>query len=312
MGKLEFYVGQKSIISPYKLSESPNMALDPLFKLISLSAEVYYNGAMCGSWELAEPSSSQLGFHWVTHDHVEFSYGAESEVQVLGAGDLLILNRPQKHRLRSRSSAPQSLWGRSYSEIKGEHWSAMLCGRVKFTLNAAKPFLESLPEYWIVKAPQPWLSPLLELLRSESARIGSSQILVNKIAEILFASAVRNYVEEVRWESAQFLNLFVHAEFGNLMVAIAEDPSADWNLDLMAQFCAMSRSAFAQHFKEVSGWTPHQFLTWWRMHWAAQQLRGSMPLALVAEKSGYQSLTAFIRAFGKEFGQSPAAYRRSI
>lgn len=288
------------------------MSLDPLFKQISLSAEVYYNGAMCGAWELAEPSSSQLGFHWVTHDQVEFHYGHGQPMILLQRGDLLILNRPLQHRLKSRSKESQGLWGRPYAEIQGDHWSAMMCGRVKLNLQAARPFLESLPDYWVVSAGQSWLGPLLQLLSAESRRSDPSQTMINKIAEILFGSAVRSYIEDSQEMGSQFLFLFVHPEFGPLVGEIARKPAADWNLDSMAQFCAMSRSAFAQHFKEVSGWTPHQYLTWWRMHWAAQQLQGSMPLSLIAEQSGYLSLPAFVRAFGREFGQSPAAYRRAL
>ena len=55
-----------------------------------------------------------------------------------------------------------------------------------------------------------------------------------------------------------------------------------------------------------------QYLTQWRMLLAANLLRHSnTPLARVAEDVGYQTDTAFIRAFRREFGAPPATWRRN-
>jgi AraC-like DNA-binding protein len=54
-----------------------------------------------------------------------------------------------------------------------------------------------------------------------------------------------------------------------------------------------------------------QYLTQWRMMLAANLLRNSSaPLARIAEGVGYQTDTAFIRAFRREFGSPPATWRR--
>jgi AraC-like DNA-binding protein len=55
-----------------------------------------------------------------------------------------------------------------------------------------------------------------------------------------------------------------------------------------------------------------QYLTQWRMLLAANLLRrGNAPLARIAEEVGYQTDTAFSRAFRREYGLPPAAWRRS-
>ncbi len=55
-----------------------------------------------------------------------------------------------------------------------------------------------------------------------------------------------------------------------------------------------------------------QYLTQWRMLLAANLLsRSQAPLAAIAEQVGYQTDTAFSRAFRREFGAPPAAWRRS-
>jgi len=54
-----------------------------------------------------------------------------------------------------------------------------------------------------------------------------------------------------------------------------------------------------------------QYLMRWRLALAAQSLRQSgEPLTRVAERSGYESEAAFNRAFKREFGIPPAAWRK--
>ena len=54
------------------------------------------------------------------------------------------------------------------------------------------------------------------------------------------------------------------------------------------------------------------YLTQWRMLLASNLLlRGNAPLARIAEEVGYQTDTAFSRAFRREFGVPPATWRRS-
>ena len=54
-----------------------------------------------------------------------------------------------------------------------------------------------------------------------------------------------------------------------------------------------------------------EYLTQWRMMLAASLLcRSNAPLAQIAEDVGYRTDTAFIRAFRREYGLPPAAWRR--
>jgi AraC-like DNA-binding protein len=61
------------------------------------------------------------------------------------------------------------------------------------------------------------------------------------------------------------------------------------------------------------GESPMQYLTRWRLALAARALRsGSDAIARIAESSGYESEAAFTRAFKREFGVPPAAWRRTV
>jgi AraC-like DNA-binding protein len=67
----------------------------------------------------------------------------------------------------------------------------------------------------------------------------------------------------------------------------------------------------AERFATLVGEPPIQYLMRWRLALAAQTLRSAGDaIAHVAARTGYESLTAFNRAFKREFGMPPAAWRR--
>jgi AraC-like DNA-binding protein len=59
------------------------------------------------------------------------------------------------------------------------------------------------------------------------------------------------------------------------------------------------------------GAPPKRYLFSWRMQLAKEKLRaGRLPIAQIAYEVGYEAEEAFIRAFKREFGVPPAAWRR--
>ena len=79
----------------------------------------------------------------------------------------------------------------------------------------------------------------------------------------------------------------------------------------MAEHANQSRSTFAEAFRKSCGWTPMQYVTWWRMQLAWSQLLSGNTVASVAEAVGYKSEASFSRAFSKEFGISAGKVRRN-
>jgi AraC-like DNA-binding protein len=68
----------------------------------------------------------------------------------------------------------------------------------------------------------------------------------------------------------------------------------------------------AERFQLLVGSSPIQYLTQWRMVLASNLLaHSSAPMTRIAEAVGYQTDTAFSRAFRREFGKPPAAWRRA-
>lgn len=79
--------------------------------------------------------------------------------------------------------------------------------------------------------------------------------------------------------------------------------------DLSKKACISQRQLLAL-FKQQLGVTPRQYLLDKRMAHAKQLLeQSSLPIQIVAEQSGYQSLSAFSSRFTQHFGQSPKHFR---
>ncbi len=87
-------------------------------------------------------------------------------------------------------------------------------------------------------------------------------------------------------------------------------PAHPWGLDELSQAAAMSRTTFAERFRETSGMPPLTYLTQWRMLLARRMLRDpDVTVGEVARAVGYGSESAFSTAFKRVVGESPLRYR---
>jgi AraC-like DNA-binding protein len=99
---------------------------------------------------------------------------------------------------------------------------------------------------------------------------------------------------------------------GKVLGAIHAQPGCDWTLDSLARLAHTSRSVLAERFLQLMGRPPIQYLAQWRLALAASLLATTdAPLSRIASDVGYQTDTAFIRAFRRHYGQPPAAWRRA-
>ena len=156
---------------------------------------------------------------------------------------------------------------------------------------------------------------LRELLRvgvreSSASRPGAGSMLA-KLSELMFVEAMRRYVEDLPPGGKGWLAGVRDAQIGRALALLHGDPGRAWTVDELGREVALSRSALAERFATLVGEPPIQYLMRWRLALAAQALRsGNRAIALVAEESGYESESAFNRAFKREFGVPPAAWRR--
>ena len=89
------------------------------------------------------------------------------------------------------------------------------------------------------------------------------------------------------------------------------DPAQPWTLDELAAEAATSRATLVRLFRGMTGRAPLAFLANLRLLLARNRLRASYePVAAIAAEVGYESETAFSRAYARHFGTTPGADRK--
>jgi AraC-like DNA-binding protein len=98
-----------------------------------------------------------------------------------------------------------------------------------------------------------------------------------------------------------------------LLERIDENPGAEWDFNREAELMGASHAHFRRFFRQAAGVSPRQYLIQRRLRSAAEMLvTGSDPVALIAEKTGFESGFYLSRMFKRKYAVSPLAYRREF
>jgi AraC-like DNA-binding protein len=316
-------------------------ALSDVLKSVRLEGAVYINAEFTAPWcvqakfGLASVRARLAGaehvvfFHFLTEGGCKVRLADSVEALDVTAGDLVLFPQEDKHLLGSDLHlAPvdsASLIGADvaadvdFIQIRhggGGAATRFVCGYLACSRSVCRPLLDALPR--LLRIPigdGPAAALLRELLRvgvreSSASRPGAESMLA-KLSELMFVEAMRRYVEDLPPGGKGWLAGVRDAQIGRALALLHGDPGRAWTVDELARKVALSRSALAERFAALVGEPPIQYLMRWRLALAAQALRsGNRAIALVAEESGYESESAFNRAFKREFGMPPAAWRR--
>ena len=135
------------------------------------------------------------------------------------------------------------------------------------------------------------------------------------LATSLFITSLRtsDACETEKKSSGQgWLRALIDPEIGGALRLMHQAPEYRWTVAELADQLSISRSAFAERFKRITGRPPLEYLTWWRLQRAAARLRSGELASMyeLARSSAYQSEAAFSKAFRREFGMTPGEVRR--
>jgi AraC-like DNA-binding protein len=135
-------------------------------------------------------------------------------------------------------------------------------------------------------------------------------LIAQQLAHMMLVQALRLHLSESIHEMGWFAAL-ADSRLSSALLAIHTDPAKRWTLQELAIHAGMSRSVFAQRFREATGETPMDYLTRWRMLLAGEQLENSSrPISAIAPSLGYDSESAFTNAFKRVMGCPPREFLR--
>jgi AraC-like DNA-binding protein len=242
-------------------------------------------------------------------------------------GDVILLARNNPHLIGSDLSLPSmrveplvhKTAGHALARIdfgKGPRLTNhLVCGYLA-TPERAHPLLEALPPVLVVGLRErpcaEWVESSFRYAAREHAdrRPGSRDILA-RLSELLFVEAVREHIQQLPTRATGWLAALRDGPLARALAGMHARPAHLWTMEALAKEAFLSRSALAERFVRTLGVPPMSYLTHWRMLLASQRLRESPnSIAQIAASVGYESESSFSRAFGREMGVAPGAYRR--
>ena len=311
----------------YREQASPR-AQDPLCAIAPLLRVRPELQAVCrfaSQWDVphdAEPAG-WAQFHIVTTGNclLERSGGHPLRLEV---GDVLLLPHGDAHVVRSsaRKCGPKSPIRIEHgnaietkTNTEGKAATELICGRLHFEAATDSLVIATLPDVIVLRLGKERLLDRMPMLvraihdELKGGRLGALAVATD-LASALFVQMLRVHCE--RASDAGTLRLLSSWPSARAVSAMLRAPSHDWTLDALAAEAHVSRASLVRIFRKTAGVAPLAFLTDLRLGLARQRLASTeASIARVAAEVGYQSESAFARAFHRRFKTTPGKIRVS-
>ena len=304
-------------------------ALDDL----RISGSVLLHETYSGQWAIDVPDERQMHvllnvsrdmriipFHLVRRGGFMLSSGQASIA--LGAEDMSLVTGGQAHRLSVGTGARAVKLAdilEGSSPLPGvscpdQGVTELICGAFFARATPLNPLLGALPAMIKIWAggqrSESALSGVVSLLSDELGRRPGNNFTTQRLLEILCAEAVR---ASQRGESASAAGWFQGLADPKIYASLRQihaKPAHPWCLQLLASEAALSPSRFAARFREKMGESAMGYVARWRANVACRLLRSTeLSLAEIAGRVGYESASAFSRAFTALVGTTPHRWR---
>jgi AraC-like DNA-binding protein len=265
-----------------------------------------------------------IAYHYVCEGGMLLQLEGHEDVAV-ECGDVVLLPHNEPHRLASGPGlVPVNAEdfiehgeGGALARVVhggGGTTTRMLCGFLASEVPN-DPIIRVLPRVLKVRiadAPSSaWIESTMRFgAREIAGGAAHSPALLGKLAELLFIEAVRRYLASQPAEPCGWRAGISDPVIGRALAQLHQRMNERWTAEQLASCVGLSRSAFASRFTRIMGESPMRYLAQQRLQNAATRLATTADsIARIAFAVGYESEPAFNRAFKREFGLPPAAWR---
>lgn len=260
-----------------------------------------------------------IGYHYVRSGELLVQVEGGGEVR-LGAGEVAILPRNDPHLLTRRAGlqpvdAADIAWitdegVHHVTSGDGQDMTEVWCGFLGTERSSAHPLLEALPPVLKVdlsSGKEDWVEASLRFVAEQ---VPSAEV-VGRLAESFVAQAIRDYLDTLPLGDGGWLAGLRDPAVARALAVIHQRYAEDLDVEALARDAGVSRTVLGERFVQLLGEPPMRYCARWRMRIAANMLReGKQNSANIAYAVGFNSEAAFNRAFKREFGEPPAAWRK--
>lgn len=316
-------------------------ALSEVLKVLHLTSGVFLEVDFTAPWCVDSAPSAAVAeqilpeaehlviYHLLTEGRCRARLPGEREVLELGPGDVLMFPHGDGHSMGSDvflsavpvgslvEPGPEGGLMRARYGGGGER-TRFICGFLACERRLCKPLLDALPRMLRVPLGEDpataWLvGALLHGANETHAPRPGSEAVMGRLSELVFVESLRKYIASLPEQELGWLAGLRDPIVGKALARLHAEPSRHWEVESLARECGLSRSALAERFATLLGEPPMSYLTRWRLALASRALASrNEGVAQIAAEVGYESEAAFNRAFKREFGMPPAAWRRAV
>lgn len=262
--------------------------LSNILQRFTMNTEVFFTGNLCGVSYLDKlPNQGHL--HLLRSGELTF-IDEQGKALLFNQPTVIFVPLPYRHQIIGSVEKPPEL----------------VCANVIYDQTHSNPIANALPallhfnfnECPNIKQTAQWLFD--EAFQDKCGRLP----MLNALTDIFIIHILRFVLNNKMMKHGLLAGL-AHPQLSKVLLAIQSTPEYSWGLQEMADIALMSRSKFAELFKQVVGQSPGDYLLDWRIIIAKTLLKQNKSVALVANAVGYENGSALARVFRKKLGLSP-------
>lgn len=305
----------------------PADRLSEVLDLLEVRSVLSGGFAACGPWVTRGEVSVPLKFIAVVCGHAQLITDGVDRPMALGPGDVAILNGRSWLQLEGGSDAigaatqREILPERDFSSARliaadRQAEDVVVGGRIELTPAGRHMLLNVLPGVAHIRGSTRQTSPLQEclhrLLDEVTAGRPGSVFAIRQHGQLMLLETLRACAAQPDMAPG-WLGVLKDERLRPALDLMHDHPERPWGLQELARAAAMSRTSFAQRFREAAGVPPLRYLGRWRVLLAQRALRDDdVRVGALALELGYASESAFSTAFKRATGESPLRYRRRV
>ena len=303
--------------------------LSDILNHLDLKTSLYFRTDLTAPWGINVPEYKNVArFHIVLSGSFWLSTGDTGESVKVCPGDIVLVPHGNAHSLRDSPESEVLELGDVIEQAEyraGEllkfgngqgTCTQLICGHFEFEEENIHPFLKSFPNIIHIRKDEKtnfsWLNTALDFIDYESGnREPGASSIINKLSEVTFIQVLRHYMKN-NSVNTLFLTALNDKYIRKSIEEIHTDPGRKWKLEDLAKAAGLSRTIYAERFNKLTGTTPMNYVTQWRMERARKLLKDeTISIDEIAEKVGYVASESFQKTFKKFIGATPSAYRKS-
>ena len=313
-------------------------ALSDVLRTVCLKGGVFLHAEFSEPWCLgvkvqSESCASFLGqnsdvipYHYVVDGRLRIQE-IDGPVHEIETGGLALLPRNDYHLLggdlglppipSAEVVHPPARGGLATIRLGGEGaQTRIVCGFLAGENLQSNPVVSALPTVLCLDyrgdSSSEWIRNTFSYAADEIAagRMGSETVFA-KLSELLFVEAIRRYAESLPEGHTGWLAGLRDPFVSRALALLHARPGDPWTVEALGQEVGLSRSALTDRFTHVMGVSPMQYLAGWRIQLAAQELLNTnKSIPRIAQDIGYETESAFSRAFKRRMGAPPGTWRQ--